>query len=387
MNRKYKNDGDILLIGAYERDNFGDLLFALMTRRALEDDGFRTCLSSVVGSFEETPLHESVHPYATQLTVKKWDAVWVVGGEVGGIGTSRAVHYSLSETFYEAHDAFDNPSRARLHTLLGVPIGTDVLAYVPRLDRYPLNRNTPLFVNSSGGFGTQENEAAVKDTLGAAHISVREPNSQHHLQDLGIFAGLAPDLVHDLPRYYPLEGPDYPGSYIAFQHKGGALAAHLETVCKELVTAASNHRLDIVLVAAGTAKGHDDVHVYRELSSAIQDLSEGINVHISTERDPVRIAHLIGNAAVWVGSSLHGRIISCAYQIPRISLANAKVTHYCQSWDSAFPYDVWLEDVSSALSVALSPEIDPTLPGGQLAQESRQNLTRLLEKLGESVKT
>ena len=37
------------------------------------------------------------------------------------------------------------------------------------------------------------------------------------------------------------------------------------------------------------------------------------------------LARLIANAYAWIGSSLHGRIISAAYGVPRVSLDKPKV--------------------------------------------------------------
>ena len=121
----------ILLVGAYERDNFGDILFGLLTRDRLRARGHTVILSSMVFSDTRRIFGEFVHAYDTLLQAYSWDAVWVVGGEVGSATVEEATRLTLqlpTSRLY-ATDVRSTDS-VSLRAQLGAPSG-ELLAYIP----------------------------------------------------------------------------------------------------------------------------------------------------------------------------------------------------------------------------------------------------------------
>ena len=73
----------VLSVGAYERDNFGDLLFLLVTERYLE--GSEVVASAPFAADMTALLDRKVGAVGDALSENRFDAIWTVGGQVGGV--------------------------------------------------------------------------------------------------------------------------------------------------------------------------------------------------------------------------------------------------------------------------------------------------------------
>jgi hypothetical protein len=73
----------VLLAGAYERDNFGDLLFLLVTERYL--DGAEVVAAAPFSADMRALVDRHVPAYGPLLRDEAFDAIWTVGGQVGRI--------------------------------------------------------------------------------------------------------------------------------------------------------------------------------------------------------------------------------------------------------------------------------------------------------------
>ena len=71
----------VLLVGAYERDNLGDLLFLLVTERYLE--GAEVVAGAPFSADMRELLDRKVPAYGPLLQAEAFDAIWTVGGQVG----------------------------------------------------------------------------------------------------------------------------------------------------------------------------------------------------------------------------------------------------------------------------------------------------------------
>ena len=84
----------VLLVGAYERHNFGDLLFLLLTERCLGDAEVVAAAPFAADMTEL--LDRQVPAYGPLLDAGRFDAIWTVGGQVGAIDLARAYRMSAS---------------------------------------------------------------------------------------------------------------------------------------------------------------------------------------------------------------------------------------------------------------------------------------------------
>lgn len=166
---------------------------------------------------------------------------------------------------------------------------------------------------------------------------------------LPVCAALAPDPVVMIAELYGArirahmdDGPvatmraRHPNGYIAAQF-GGEFAddATLTALAAQLDRIAARGR-GIVLFRAGAAPWHDSLERLRHLA----DATHGGGVSLFTSIDVWDICALIAASQGYCGSSLHGRIVAGAYALPRITVRPpagrgdaAKQAAYIETWE------------------------------------------------------
>lgn len=87
-------------VGAYERDNFGDLLY-LELMRAHAGEGLAIQFAAPTKSESSEPFGRTVPAAAPLLAQGDYDAIWTVGGEV----VSASPEYAYRKAFGEAEFA------------------------------------------------------------------------------------------------------------------------------------------------------------------------------------------------------------------------------------------------------------------------------------------
>lgn len=368
----------LLLVGAYERDNFGDILFAILTRGRLRARGHFPVLSSPVHSDMRHIFGDFVHAYDGLLQSFTWDALWVAGGEIGGAGVLEAAGMALEPSTSRIYKGATVPGAIdRLREQLGAP-DNEQLAYLPDLSCYYPNESAGLVVNSVGGFRDNGRASYLKARGGPSVISCRDQLSYEATGALVPSSNrLAPDIVHSMPDDYSFEPAEE--RYLLFQvSEAIAKDCDFEALGDALAQMAVEHDWELYLFPAGEAPGHDSREVYREVQKAVEVHNRSVKVERISERDPVALAGWIAGAQAWIGSSLHGRIISAAYGVPRVSLDKPKVNEYSQEWDAQMPHSVGLGEIDQALrqALALKPEDNR---GDELRKLARDNFNELAE--------
>ncbi|WP_353815369.1 polysaccharide pyruvyl transferase family protein [Agromyces sp. SYSU T00266] len=358
----------VLTIGAYERDNFGDILFYRLTADYLAEAGFDVTAGSILTADLPGAEPVRVRPWHELLDERTWDAVWVVGGEIGGVDVLGALGMSLPEHERKIFAEASAPGRAFVARFLG-QADPHAMAYLPELMDYPLNRDTPLVANSIGvsrlGILDDANarDRSSRALLAARRVSVRDDDSKSVIESFGGNAELAPDMVHAIAGR-----PGYGRNELSVEREVpfALVQVNTELVRKFGVDAfasaiarlSADLNLDIVLFAAGTAYAHDSFADYVRIASAARGRT-GRRVEILTTRDTSTLVAHIAHATLWVGSSLHGRIISSSYGVPRVSLENDKVSRYAGAWDPDSPHGVTPDDMLEASARAIALAADP----------------------------
>ncbi len=346
------SDAPLILFGAFDRHNLGDILLAHM---AVADLAAAEALPRPVvfaGLADRDLTAWGGHRVrALASLAKEWDRqradVLHVGGEL------------LTCESYEAAVMLQTPEDAK--------------AVIARLDDDPAVRgrwaretlgmatNLPylaakaLFRNP-GQFeyravGGVEFDRLALETRGEAlrriseadRISLRDHTTQSHLASAGIIADLVPDPVSRVPvrfgeriRRHARQGePDcvrntFPDGYLAVQFAAeygddrslDRLARHLDEHLG---------RCGLVLFRAGAAPWHDDLAVYRRLAERLNNR----RIHLFQSLDVWDISALIAGAQGYCGSSLHGRILARAFSVGvvRFPLNTPKLAAYMETWD------------------------------------------------------
>lgn len=361
----------ITFVGAYERDNFGDYLLYRESLRYAEEAGFVANAAAPFAADMSEIFHLEVQQYSTIFS-EKLTGCWVVGGEVGGVGLAEAAQVSDVSSVLIGLPSFASP-------------------YLPLL-RDSAGRYAPLVLNSVGLAGLKSLRGvamgyAVTAIRSARRISVREKASASVLRQLKIPHVLAPDVVHGIGDSPFLPAGENHGS-VVLQMKGAWLYEYGISRAAELIASCDAlRRRHIILFIAGTARGHDSVLGTRELAELLTS-RHGMSVEVLDTFDPCEKVAVIRGASLWIGTSLHGLIISTAFGVPAIALQLAKLSTYVDSWGLAVPSRVRLEDLDKAIAYysenerAKARHRDMGLKLAKLAQDSaRETASTLLDAL------
>lgn len=344
----------IILFGAYDRHNLGDLLFphivaellgnaaialaGLAQRDLRRQGGHRlAALSRAAAEAGERQVH-LVHVGGELLTCDAWQA---------------AVMLLAPEEVQPVIAAYDRDEAARIawaRRRLGFSREAPYL--VPK---NLLRRPGAWVYNAVGGVDLDRRDQAfraeVTQRLGEAdYLGVRDGVTLEWLAREGIPAQLLPDCVVMLAELFGARiarcggvgevarvRAAFPLGYLAVQFSADfGDDATLETIARQLDEISQEAGLGVVFFRAGAAPWHDDaacLHaVAKRLKHATAYVFESLNIW--------EICALLAASRGYCGSSLHGRIVAAAFEVPRVNLLHpaqrdrpTKQEAYAATWD------------------------------------------------------
>lgn len=366
----------ILCVGAYERDNFGDLLFQLITADYLRDAEvvfaapFAADMSELTG--------ERIPAFGPLLSNESFDAVWTVGGEVGATTVGFAHKAALGAEEHVVYKAAPLEERRRMLAEHMGPIPVES-PYLPRVSAYPRNRTVASVVNSVGvaaiaGLPPVRRAAVTGILREATFLSVRDRMASETLTAAGVAHSLVPDLVHTIALSRPRTEPR--GDYVLLQIADNRLKRFpLDDIVRAIAESRVLAEHPVRLFLAGTAPLHDSVETYERIIAGVHAIDPARRIEISTTRDPWERVDEIAGAYAWLGSSLHGRIVASAYGVPRVSIAKRKLDEYAQTWDPDMPWGVSPAGFDDALVKAVrAAERGKADVGDDLARRAHENM-------------
>lgn len=347
-----------MLVGAFERDNFGDLLFLRLTEHRLRAAGVTTLAAAPSAADMSGTLGRFVPAFPPLLSRHAFDVVWSVGGELGGVDQESAYRFSLTEDEFRIYREAGDAGRTAITQVLS---GGDLTgpAYLPDLDGWVAQERARSVLHSVGLAG-----AAALDETGLAAfrsavvradaITVRDRASSRLLDELEQPHRLAPDVVHAIRSLVPAEHAAEPKVLVQISER--ALDAHTEHAFIEaLLATEAIAPFEIAFFAAGIAPGHDSLARYEVMADELRRAGRA-RVRVITGREPEVLVAEIASAALWIGTSLHGRVVSAAFRVPRIGLSTAKLDGYAAEWDPAMPFGVEPAALPSAARTALADD-------------------------------
>lgn len=342
----------LILFGAFDRHNLGDLLLAeiaaqaaaprpvlctgLMARDMRAFGGRRVlALATVLAGWRERygdAPPEIVQVGGEILTTTAWEALVMLQDAAG------------AERLITVHDLCPEReawARAQLGGVAPAP-------YVLERDalRPPVRR---LEFRGIGGVALAHMPGELREQVRRAlaqadAVSVRDTVTQAALATLGIAAALRPDPVCAWPAALAaraaraLGTPEvravraaFPAGFIAVQFAAEhGSDAELDT----LATMLKATGLPAVLMRAGAAPWHDDLAVYQRLTERMQS-----PVRLFEALDIWRIVALLSHSAGVLATSLHVRILARRYARPLLAApdgwCSAKVRAYEASWNGS----------------------------------------------------
>lgn len=340
----------LILYGAFDRHNFGDLLFAhvaaaLLSERNLvfagvaardlrRDGGHRVqALADLAARWRDCPVN-LIHAGGELLTCDTWEAA------VMTLPPQEALDVILR---------FDGHPREAMEWAQH-RLGIAALApYTVQRALFPQAK--AVIYNAVGGVDLATRDPAfraeVLANLKAADVvGVRDKVTQAQLQASGIPARLMPDpavLVAELfgegirrRTGKPAEvRRAFPQGYLAVQFSTEfGDDATLQRIAEQLDALASETGFGIAFFRAGAAPWHDDMDCFARTVARMKNRT----VRLFTSLDIWDICALIAGSRGYLGSSLHGRIVAMAFGLPRLNLmlagAHAKQLAFAATWEN-----------------------------------------------------
>lgn len=395
----------VILFGAFDRHNVGDMLFAHVVARLLTQrmpaielvfaglaprdlrgcGGHRvTALAEVAARWRDEPV-TLIHAGGELLTCDAWQAA-VMLTEPGE--TQRCI---------ARVEARDNERRAWVRSMLGIDA---CVPYVVGREMFP--HAASMVCNAVGGVRLESLAPALRaevlDKLRRADaLTVRDAQTHSALRLAGIGARLIPDPVSliaalfderiqahaDRGEVAALRGA-LPQGYLAVQFSADfGDDATLARIARQLDRLAEACGRGIALFRAGAAPWHDDLAVYertvRRMNCRTVKIFASLNVW--------DICALIAMSEGYAGSSLHGRIIAMAYGLPRMNIRDGeaeagKQRAYASAWDEANVGVESVKDLCDAMLESLQADRQAlTQRAATLAQAYRQAFDDLMPRI------
>ena len=370
-----------ILFGAFDRHNFGDLLFPHVLAELLNDrelifagladrdlrkfGGHRVqALASLAAQYGERAIN-IIHAGGELLTCEAWQAAAMLLPP--DQARARIAHL-------EAHA---NERAAWARQALGV---ASLAAYTVPRELFP--KAESIIYNAIGGMDLGERDPALRQEVlarlaDADAVGVRDRLTQAHLHGAGIGTRLMPDcavmvaeLFGEKIRAQTAAGAvaqirqAFPQGYLAVQFSADfGDEKTLQVIAGQLDRIAASSGYGMVFFRAGAAPWHDELDCYARCVARMRTASP----RIFTSLDLWDICALIAGSRAYMGSSLHGRIVAMAFGLPRLNLRDpahpsgaTKPSAFADTWEApGMITTVGVHDIAEGLRDAIG--VDPAV--------------------------
>lgn len=339
---------NILIIGAFDRYNYGDLLFPIILKEKLAQKNpqlnfrFFGLVSSDLSEVGGLPTEDIKAFYEACENKSGRNHVIVAGGEALGV-TWHSLLAALNKSYQKIHRYRFRLSRIFDLNAFGKMMlkGKTTLPFLFSKQDFPAVDS--VILNSLGGSGIK---AEFFDTYTFAkqklqevdYLAVRDQVTVDNLKDNGLEASLFPDCAILMSEFYPnkvLEQRVSPEvrEYVA-KHRGNYLYFQINrknTLGKEALIARELDQIaqetELCLCPIGKALDHDDHIALAEVRGLLNSESQYFDADSIWD-----IMYLIANARCYAGTSLHGAITAMSYAVPHVGLKVEKLNAYLGTW-------------------------------------------------------
>ncbi|MEM5435668.1 polysaccharide pyruvyl transferase family protein [Paraburkholderia diazotrophica] len=362
----------VVLFGAFDRHNLGDMLFPHVVARMLGERDVRFAglaardLRAHGGHRVEAlmQMHERaidlIHVGGEILTCDAWEAAVMLQSP------------DHAQRLIASHQ-HDPDCHAWAYRVLGTRARAP---YVSSKEALPSAAR--VLFHAVGGVGPSGRDDALRNEVlaklaTADDVTVRDARAQAWLGQSGIEARLVPDcavMVADLfgdtirerasPAIERIRSAA-PEGYLAVQFSADfGDDATLAQIAAQLDRVAQAHGLAVVFFRAGAAPWHDDLSCFERTAARMRASS----VHLFDSLNIWDICALVAHSRAYLGSSLHGRIVAIAFARPRINLLHdeefarpCKQIAFAETWEDAdSPRAVTVSGLAAGVNDALSVE-------------------------------
>lgn len=340
----------ILIIGAFDRYNYGDLLFPLIIEKQLNTYGnkFQFEFYGLVDSDLSKEGGKATKGlrafYQACENPNQQATVIVAGGEALGV-TWNSLLAALNKPFQQIHKRHVRLSKWVDLNRMAKKIlnGKTTLPFVFDKSDFPSVKN--VILNSLGGSGVNKMLFDRFEMMRAKlekvdYLAVRDELTVNNLAENGVKAQLYPDSAIFMSEFYPTEKLEKmvtpsvlqyikanEGSYVFFQINKKTTLGKEEIIATELDRLYRENQVEICLCPIGKALNHDD-HI------ALKQVQKHLTSPFAYfDADNIwDIMLLIARSKAYIGTSLHGAITAMSYGIPHVGLKVEKLDAYLKTW-------------------------------------------------------
>ncbi len=389
-----------ILFGAFDRHNFGDLLFPHIAAALLAENNpvfaglverdLRACgghqveaLAGLAARWRDRPVN-IVHAGGELLTCSAWEAAVMT------------LPRDEAQEIIARCDAHSSEAQEWAQAKLGLAA---LAPYTVQRSLFPQTQS--VIYNAVGGVDLDRYDAVFRTEVltklrEADAVGVRDRITRAQLHEAGIRTRLMPDSAVMLAELFgddihkrAAEGETsemlraFPQGYLAVQFSADfGDDATLQEIAAQLHALVRSTGYGIVFFCAGIAPWHDDPDCYRRLAAHMPSPS----VRLFNSLDAWDICALISASRGYLGSSLHGRIVAMAFGLPRLNLVHdvqhSKQASYASTWeDSGIPVAVQVPGIAQGMQEALATDAPRRMrKAAELAARYRHEFLALCER-------
>ena len=367
---------DIVLYGAFDRHNYGDLLFPLIMGRIIAQH-FPEKSVSIAGLIDSdlslfgAPKTESIKK---ALKHSKNDATIILaGGDVVACDWQSAYGYLLPTIIFPFYERFVCRFFPKQTDFIVAKIAGLTSELPFNLKQKDIGISRKIIYNSVGATGVSrivkedEMKSLAEAMNDSTFVSVRDTFSQEQLIRIGCEKPkVAPDSATIMSSVISVEElteksskgvlrmiEKLKGRYIVFQVSPAHVRGKEKVFADELNQISKHKQLPIVFIAIGNAAGHNDK---AGIDKVISYLDPSVEYKAYLTGNIFDLMNIIRNSSCYCGTSLHGLITSMSFAVPRVALlAIRKQINYMKTWDLPhMPYGIMPNELEDSINIAMS---------------------------------
>lgn len=317
-----------ILYGAFGRHNFGDMLFPYILKSLLE-------INSINTDIEYCDIAEADMTSHGGHDVKSITDFFNYESEINLIQVGGHTANDCNPLSFFLNDAREKYASFFYKKNINP-------SYI--LNKKTFNKPNVFIANAVGGFS----DSGVNKLKEYDFVSFRSKSHYDQSSRLGLECQFTPDCVVLLKHFYDktisertltsedikslhnLHGKDY----IAVQINECLLNTHSSKIIQDIENVIKETQLPLVFFCAGIAQHHDSINLYKQ---KFQNSLPNNRVHFFEGTNIWDICNVISNAKFVIGTSLHVRIVSAVFNVPRVTLYSAhadnKAKEFINQWD------------------------------------------------------
>lgn len=380
---------NINVLGAFDRNNYGDLLFPIVLEKHLLKR-----IGSLNTNFKYYGLRESdLSEFGAKVTQPIYDlnniineVIILAGGE------------TLGTTWFGMDACFPTNERIKrmgyriLHNKLGKSLWVNkkIMAKYSVGNIHPwlpskskINSNN-FIVNAVGGsdlsiLASSELDAVKTAIRDSNYFAVRDEQTLRSLKDafgeevtrkiklvpdtvVAMDSVFSKQLLHEqLSEEATFYFSNNSKKYFVFQISEKVGTSHFEKIHNGLHSyLKENEDIDIVLLPIGRAEAHSDHRVLKRIKEKLIGSIDSKRVFLPKSNTIFDTAYYIANSSGYTGTSLHGAITAIAYEVPHSAFSEEilKLVSFLKTWMTTPIVHIEINNMEKGISNLLNSNVN-----------------------------